>query len=654
MTNARARRRVFATIACTPPLPRAIQHLVLLCLSLLCFQLPRAQAEDKWIKVKSAHFEMFTSSNDRQAKDAIAHFEQARSFFLEASGSKSVPASLVHIVAFRGPKSYQPYQLNSGAAAFYLATESQDFIVMQDLERDNFPIAVHEYTHLIVQHTGMTLPIWLNEGLADVYSTLEPQGNYVLVGRPLAGRVYQLTQTKWLDLPALFAVDRSSPYYNEREKMSIFYSESWLLTDMLVRSRDYSGKFNQFLGNLVAGHPSAEALRLVYGKDLPQIVADMKQYFNTNMLGPTTRVSKFSIKLEKLAEDPEVTPAPDLELRLALADVLIGERRVEQAASQLVALSKEYPQSPQVEEVWADMAWRELKYPEAATHCRKAFALGSQNAKSLAQCAAVEASQGVPPNEVIPALERAVTLDPNNKQARMNLAFQLLNQQKFGAALSQLSEVHSLKPEEATRYYTALGYAKLKLGSGEAARQDLERAKQYAKSPGEATQAQLLLDEMDRAAIVKSAGESSASSLREPPAPRTSIPRSSSVDDDNDDSNARPTLRRPRPDPPEDPSRSESYTPLERRLPHVSGVLSRIDCVGQTWQMHVATTEGDRVLVVTGPHDILIHDTANEGSLTFGCGEKLNKRVIVYYDPAVAVGPKAMGAAKVLDFVSKQ
>jgi hypothetical protein len=52
----------------------------------------------------------------------------------------------------------------------------------------------------------MQLPIWLNEGLADLYSSLELHGQQAMVGRPLESRVMTLSQQQWMDWNALFAV----------------------------------------------------------------------------------------------------------------------------------------------------------------------------------------------------------------------------------------------------------------------------------------------------------------------------------------------------------------------------------------------------------------------------------------------------------------
>ncbi|MGO4884351.1 MAG: hypothetical protein ACLP59_26545 [Bryobacteraceae bacterium] len=78
----------------------------------------------------------------------------------------------MHIVVFRSDKEFAPYAPNEVAAAFYLGAQDRDYIVMKNAASDEFPVAVHEYIHLLVKHTGIAAPpVWFNEGLAELYST---------------------------------------------------------------------------------------------------------------------------------------------------------------------------------------------------------------------------------------------------------------------------------------------------------------------------------------------------------------------------------------------------------------------------------------------------------------------------------------------------
>ncbi len=195
---------------------------------------PDANAAEHWIRLTTPHFEMYTTNGEKQGTAALKVFEQVRYFFLQNSHSKAAPDARVRIIAFRSEKEYKPYRFNEGAAAYYLRSRKMDYIVMEDISAEHYQTAVHEYTHLVVEHLGLKLPVWLNEGLADLYSSLEAKGNQAVVGRPIEGRAMILMTQRWLDLNLLLAVDSDSPYYNERDKMSIFYAQSWALTHMLA------------------------------------------------------------------------------------------------------------------------------------------------------------------------------------------------------------------------------------------------------------------------------------------------------------------------------------------------------------------------------------------------------------------------------------
>ena len=66
------------------------------------------------------------------------------------------------------------------------------------------------------------MPLWLNEGFADYFSTYEESagGQEALIGRAVSNHLYRLGQAKLLPLDELRQVDHGSPHYNERERQS--------------------------------------------------------------------------------------------------------------------------------------------------------------------------------------------------------------------------------------------------------------------------------------------------------------------------------------------------------------------------------------------------------------------------------------------------
>ena len=231
-------------------LPPVIRKLLVAASIAVTFVTPDIKAAEHWIRLTTPHFEMYTTNSEKQGAAALQLFEQVRYFFLQSSNSKAAPSTPVRIIAFRSEQEYKPYRLNDSAFAYYLQSRKADYIVMQDISPEHYRAAVHEYTHLIIRHQNLTFPVWLNEGLADFYSSLEPRGEQAVVGRVLDDSLALLKNTRWLDLNVLFSVDQDSPCYNERAKASIFYSESWALTHMLSLGNDYRPDSRNFFHKL--------------------------------------------------------------------------------------------------------------------------------------------------------------------------------------------------------------------------------------------------------------------------------------------------------------------------------------------------------------------------------------------------------------------
>jgi hypothetical protein len=155
----------------------------LLAAAFCCGAALRAANQDPWVLLKSANFELFTTAGERSGRDLIKHFEQVRSFFTQAFGAHLVLGKPARIIAFRSEKEYRPYRPNEFATAFYQPGAEHDFIVMQSGSSDHYDVAVHEFTHLMIHQSGQLVPVWLNEGMGELYSNarrrLEDRGGQI-------------------------------------------------------------------------------------------------------------------------------------------------------------------------------------------------------------------------------------------------------------------------------------------------------------------------------------------------------------------------------------------------------------------------------------------------------------------------------------------
>lgn len=80
--------------------------------------------------------------------------------------------------------------------------------------------------------------MWLNEGLAEFFSTFQYEKGRAIIGRPLEAQLIFLNQVAWLPLQAVLAAKMDSPEYNEDFRNSVFYAQAWALVHYLLCAKD--------------------------------------------------------------------------------------------------------------------------------------------------------------------------------------------------------------------------------------------------------------------------------------------------------------------------------------------------------------------------------------------------------------------------------
>jgi hypothetical protein len=242
----------------------------------------RSSAE--WLGYSTAHFTVLAKGHQEQGREVIERLETARLYFEKTGWAERDAARGVELLAFYGDKEFESYRLHESAYAFYQSSPQGDYIVMRDLEPEHYSVAIHEYTHSVVEHAGLNLPVWLNEGLADFYSTLESRQAKVLLGAPPEGRDLILRNRRWMDWAVLAAVDEESPYYRQPEKMLQFYAQSWALVHMLAMEPPYADQFPKFLATVSDGATADAAFWAVYHKTLQQVGDEVVGYVRSKRM----------------------------------------------------------------------------------------------------------------------------------------------------------------------------------------------------------------------------------------------------------------------------------------------------------------------------------------------------------------------------------
>lgn len=432
---------------------------------------------DSWQGVESSHFAIYTSNqNSDGGRDILGRLETARIFF-ERTGLASTPQ--LNILAFESAKDADVYRVNPAAYAFYQRTREGDFVVMRDLAPEHFPVAIHEYTHFVVEHAGLKLPLWLNEGLADFYSTLEPRETQVLLGVSPNGRERTLNSHHWLDWSTLVAVEHDSPYYRENDKMLLFYAQSWAMVHMLALDPQYEAGFDQFLHAVSKGASTDAALQAVYRKSLEQIGQDVPAYIASKRM--SARLLNIDVRLPAL-ETEEISDAGK-HVEIALAEILSANPQLAQEANtRLVSLATKYPDDPRPEESLGFQAMSAGRNADAQEHFAAAVRHHSQNPEVWFRLGHLKLQSEGPTAEVMDLLQRVIAVQADNYGARLELGFAAAKNEKYELAVSALEGIHNLKPEHAYTVTYTLAYCLVEIQQGNKARMYAEQASKNASS----------------------------------------------------------------------------------------------------------------------------------------------------------------------------
>jgi tetratricopeptide (TPR) repeat protein len=454
---------------------------------LLLAALSAVAAERRWQCAASANFELYTTASEKKAREAVIRLEQVRSFFLETTGLKPPSRGPVRVVAFNSAAEYAPYRMGPGAAAFAGGAPGRDDIVIESLSEDTWPQAVHEYVHLLFKPYPK-LPLWFNEGQAEVYSTLRFSGAKAEVGEAPQGRLLFLRTNPWITLATLFAVDRGSPYYTGESGQQVFYAESWALAHMLLFADGYRPHAARFLRLAEAGVGEGEAFASAYSKSIAQVRSDLDAYVHSDRIQPLV----YDLAALKTA-DPTIHAANPLDVGLVLAGVFEDIQKDDEAREAYQRLQQQYAADPRIPEALGYLQWRLKREDEARAEFAKAAALGSRSPHLYYDYASLLDAAGAPPEKQIPLLRRAIELDPQFREARYDLAMLLVAEEEFEDAEAQFAAIPRVEPPEAFRFYRAMAYARYDAGDTDAARATAQRAAAVAPDAAGKASAETLL-----------------------------------------------------------------------------------------------------------------------------------------------------------------
>ena len=340
-----------------------------------------------WFAARTAHFNVFSCGEPQQVFRVAAQFEQFCDAYSSLAGAQAVASPPISVLVFPDHESMKPFlPLYQGQpenlAGFFNHGTDENLIVLSlpgaHADNEQFSVIFHEYTHLLLRRNDRIWPLWLKEGMAEIYSTFTTSGNTAYIALPIEHHLRLLENMSWLPLAQLFAVNNDSPDYNERDRQGLFYAESWLLTHYLTAGDNalMKARFRQFTPLLQQGQTPLQAFTNVLQVSLPALEKELHRYLETKSFTGISFVLPDNINAPKNLTTRALTP---VEIYFRLGDELLRVGRLDEAEKLFTAAQAFAPASPLPYEGLGLLAVRRDKTDEAIRQFHEAIQRGSAN-----------------------------------------------------------------------------------------------------------------------------------------------------------------------------------------------------------------------------------------------------------------------------------
>jgi tetratricopeptide (TPR) repeat protein len=449
--------------------------------------------QQHWFEARTAHFNIYSCGPTQEVALVGGRLEQFRDAYSMLAGVEAVSSPPIVAIAFPTHEALEPFlPLYQGKpanlAAFFHRSSDENLIALylSGQGAASLNSVYHEFTHLLLRHNALFWPLWLDEGMADVYSTFETAGGHsVRIGKPQDLYVRLLAKRPLMPLHELFAVTNGSPEYNERDRQGIFYAESWLLTHYLMMGDNavLKPRFGQLTALLRQGQVPEQAFTNALRITLPGMENLLRRYLERGRFEPLNLTVNADLSAPRSLAMRVISP---VETCFRLGDLLMRVNRFDEAGHYFEQGQKIAPKSPLSYEGLGLLASERRNHVEAAQQLRAALDHGSTSflahycyareklrltAESGENFSRIEGPEATVIRE---ELQKSLALMPNFGPAHHLLGFFLLIQgEDLAEAEKHLQRAIQLEPENQA-YLFSLAQIQVRKNEPDAAERTLE------------------------------------------------------------------------------------------------------------------------------------------------------------------------------------
>lgn len=395
---------------------------------------------ERWLKVTAPEFTVVTSLREKEAVMWAGEFSQ---FIAALRGYINVdPKRLPRLtmVVFAREKDFAAFRpLREDGTPMQIAgyfSRRESWAVAgfagTRMNQDTRSILFHEGTHWFLSGFELPNPVWLEEGLAEVFSTFAIEGKKASWGRAIDDHVQALQLLRPMPLEQLLFLAQENLHGSSDDaslRTGLAYAQSWAFVHYLTFGQRNvpKGSLIEYVKRLrTSVHPD-EAFRQAFGGTYAEVDRKLTEYLQGG---------RYFVASQPIAELPaaKAEPASVAEVEDALARLRMAGRRHEEAKASVDRVVAAAPDDPRSYELQGELADEAGDSDGARAAFRKAVAKGSRDFRPyyeiargdlLAAAGSDGALQNLTPEtarEIANNYERAINLNPRHRATYQELA----------------------------------------------------------------------------------------------------------------------------------------------------------------------------------------------------------------------------------------
>jgi tetratricopeptide (TPR) repeat protein len=389
---------------------------------------PPVRVSKDWKRLRTPNVDVVGNASDQELRTALKQIEDFRggllALFPGLKLTSRLATTMVVLKDFNSFRTFQPRdergRRRENIAGYFTTTPTMNYMVLGAYgDRDaTLQVVFHEYTHFIVQQNFRSLPLWVNEGVADFYSTF--RSNYKdgqsLVGGAPAGRLGTLRERGVMPLDRILTNDGAAAVYRDPGMIQAFYAQSWALVHYLQLGNNGKrrGQLSAYLHALDQGLPVEKAFNAAFGVTFAQMQNELGVYVRQPTLpawlfspkAATTAVAGLSVDrltesdaaylqanlllqvgatedAERLVTNALAVEPSHVDAKIALARVRARQDRGDEAIAALEAITGPTPSTFSAQLYLAAMLRAARRYDDAMRAAERAVALDRESTHAL-------------------------------------------------------------------------------------------------------------------------------------------------------------------------------------------------------------------------------------------------------------------------------